>query len=302
MPLGELAALAAALCWTIGPLIATPAVREIGSVAFSRTRLYFFAAFLGLATLVTGGFGSLSWTGAGWLVASGVIGLALGDSALFHAYRVLGPRLGSLLYMTAAPFTALLAWLILGEVIEGQALVGAVLTLAGIAIALARKEEEKGFLGGEPGKLLGGVAAALFAALCQAVGALLSKPVLAVPGEAIAGEAGGIDPVAASWLRAVGAVAVMTVIALARGGLPAIAVPVGVLKRVALAALFGGAGMALMMVALSLTTAGIAAILTSLPPILMLPILFFAFRTRISWAGWGATALATLGVCLIVLR
>ncbi|WP_198148174.1 DMT family transporter [Elstera litoralis] len=105
----------ASLCWTLGPLIATPVIKEIGSVAFSRSRMVIFVVLLGAAASLFADWSHLTWDASFWAVLSGLIGLSLGDVALFQCYKMIGPRLGSLIYMSAAPFTVILGWALLGE-------------------------------------------------------------------------------------------------------------------------------------------------------------------------------------------
>jgi drug/metabolite transporter (DMT)-like permease len=57
-----------------------------------------------------------------------------------------------------------------------------------------------------------------------------------------------------------------------------------------------------MLIAISLTSTGIAAILAALPPIIMLPILRYGFGARLSAMAWTATFVAFAGVVLILSR
>lgn len=54
---------------------------------------------------------------------SGIVGLIVGDTCLFQAYVLIGPR-RSLLLMTSVPVIAtILAWLWLDEALTGAALI-----------------------------------------------------------------------------------------------------------------------------------------------------------------------------------
>ena len=56
----EIAALGAALCWSMGGIIATTPIRSLGAIAFTRIRMLFIAAMLTLAATLTGGWETLS--------------------------------------------------------------------------------------------------------------------------------------------------------------------------------------------------------------------------------------------------
>ncbi len=55
------------------------------------------------------------WAGAGWFVASGIIGIFMGRRMLVDAVMVLGSARASVLHSTSPVFTLVGAWLIIGE-------------------------------------------------------------------------------------------------------------------------------------------------------------------------------------------
>ncbi len=286
--LGEASALMASLCWTLGPLVATPVIKEIGSVAFSRSRMVIFVVLLGAAASLFADWSRLTWDASFWAVLSGLIGLSLGDVALFQCYKMIGPRLGSLIYMSAAPFTVILGWAVLGEALPLQALLGGALALGGIALAVARKEKEAASLAPEPGALTVGILFGLLGGLGQAGGSLLQKPALIA----------GVDPILVAFLRALGSLALFLLITRPS----AFRQPGRLWKRIALAGSISGSGVFFVSFAIANVETGLAAILSALPPILMLPILRIFFGVRLSWVSWAATALALFGVVLILTR
>ena len=56
----EIAALGAALCWSMGGIIATTPIRSLGAIAFTRIRMLFIAAMLTLVATLSGGWETLS--------------------------------------------------------------------------------------------------------------------------------------------------------------------------------------------------------------------------------------------------
>ena len=94
----ELAALAAALSWVFASLIAADASREIGGMAFNRLRLSTGFVMLLVLTLGTGTLIEIPAQHFPVLALSGLIGLGIGDTALFAAFKRLGPRRAQILY------------------------------------------------------------------------------------------------------------------------------------------------------------------------------------------------------------
>jgi drug/metabolite transporter (DMT)-like permease len=133
---GELAAVAAAACFSLSSTFFTLAGRRVGPSTVNRARLLVaFALALGLHRAIRGeALPSEATTNAWlWLGASGVLGLALGDASLFNAYVRIGPALSMLIFSTPPVFTTAFGYVFLGEsptAVEGA---GIVMTLLGIA-------------------------------------------------------------------------------------------------------------------------------------------------------------------------
>jgi len=287
--LGNLAALGAALCWALGPVIAVKPVNAMGSVNFGRLR--FVCAFV-ILIFIAGVSGRLSlvetkW--AGYIAVSSLLGVIIGEVALFQAIKMLGARRGSILYALNAPFTAILAWLFFAEVISGQTLIGASLMFTGVVFAILTKS------GGSDVQLTGrlmwlGVGVGIASALCQAAGSIAIKPALIA----------GVDPVNASVYRVGFASLVSFLLAVAVKDLSAYRVSRELLGQTALSALVStGLGATLMIVALSLTSAGLASILSSLSPVLILPIVYLFGQEKPRLLAWVGGILAYLGIVLV---
>lgn len=146
MPVGELAGLGAAFCWAITALAFAAAGRRIGSHAVNATRLFWAIGLLGLLMLILGR-SPWPWTmppePLGWLALSGFVGLVIGDSALFRAYVVIGPRLGSLMMALWPAVAALQGYLILGEELGPWAIGGMALTIASVAWVVVERQGTK---------------------------------------------------------------------------------------------------------------------------------------------------------------
>ena len=87
---GEAAALAAAALWASAVVWFRPAIARHGAQAINLLKGLVATALLALTAAVTGGFPALAAAPAaalGWMAASAVSGLTLGDTALFAAVR-----------------------------------------------------------------------------------------------------------------------------------------------------------------------------------------------------------------------
>ncbi|HPG72967.1 MAG TPA: DMT family transporter [Bacteroidales bacterium] len=141
---GELAALAAAMFWTVTAIAFEKAGKRIGSLQVNLLRLGLaFVIFGVLAILRTGHFfphgaGTHQWL---WLSISGIVGFVLGDLFLFQAYVVVGARISMLIMSLAPPIAALIGWLVLGETLSAKAFLAMMLTLVGISMVILVKSD-----------------------------------------------------------------------------------------------------------------------------------------------------------------
>ena len=293
VPTGELAALATAMCWSATGLFFAEAARRIGALRVNLLRLPLALGLLSLALAATGAsFTSLDRTGTLYLAASGVVGLVIGDLALFEAMRRIGPRL-SFLIMSLAPISASVAGLLLLDEQPGRlALLGIAVTLGGVVWVVGEPH------GGEPRGSHGGVGVALavVGAVCQGFGLVLAK----------LGMAGGVPPLAATWVRMGTATAViwaLTAVAGRAGGLA-----VADAARRAWLPIVGGAffgpflGVWLSLVAARLTDVGIAATIMATTPVLVIPILMTTERYRPTVRALIGTGVTVVGVALLFAR
>ena len=298
----DLLALCAAACWaTTGALAVTP-VRHLGAFAFTRWRMLMVAGMLWAVVAVTGSWQSLSMNGSLTLAVSGMVGIFIGDTALFGAVQRLGPRRASVLFATHAAFSAALGFAVLGERMGLQAALGGALTLGGVmcAIVLGRHKEEQHAWEADHGSLKLGVGLGLVAALCQALSTLIAKPVMA-------GQTGDlpVDPIAASAVRvSVACAAHYVILWLGVGVAKAYQRPTQrVLLQTALNGFVGmGLGMTFILMALQKGDVGMVAILSSVTPVLVLPILWWQLRRAPAWGAWLGAGLTVVGTALILLR
>ncbi len=300
--LGEISALAAALFWSVNSLIFGFAVRRLGSFSLNLIRLNLAALLLCSAAVVTSGTTWISDTtlrDLSLLGISGLIGLTLGDWAYYQALHILGPRLATLLFSLVPPITILLGVIYLDERPRLIALLGMALTVAGVTwVVLERPAVLPPGVRRVPGRTprVAGVFFGLLGALGQSVGLILSKEAMGA----------GVPVLPATATRmAAGAAGIWVVWILSRRplGLARLMEDRRVLPATACGVLLGPVlGIWLSMIAVKYTLAGIAATLTSTMPVLILPLVAFVHRERISLRAAVGAALAVAGIALIFAR
>ena len=118
MPWGELAALVTAVCWSLTAIFFSYSGRLIGSDVVNRSRLIFAFLFLLIAhyliegTLFPWNTEPYRWF---WFAVSAILGLVLGDTFLFKAYVMIGPRLSMLLMATVPIYSVFFGLILFGE-------------------------------------------------------------------------------------------------------------------------------------------------------------------------------------------
>ncbi len=173
---GHVAGLATSVLWTGTSVFFTAASRRLGPVAVNVFRIMLAILLLGVTHRLLFDRWIPQATGGQvlYLAASGVIGLSIGDQALFGALMAIGPRLATLVMTTAPLFAAFFGWWTLGERLSWIAWGGVVLTIAGVAWVVLERQRVRSPMELE-GHRLRGVLLALLAAACQGGGLLLSK-------------------------------------------------------------------------------------------------------------------------------
>ena len=293
----DLFALGAAVCWAVGSVMSVTPARHLGAFAFTRWRMAMVALMLWAVVAFNGTWATFDVHAWGVMAVSGLVGIFIGDTALFSAINRLGPRRAGVLFATHAAFSAALGFALLGERMSLQAFAGAVLTLVGVmlAIVLGRHKDETHAWEADNGSVGLGVALALVAALCQAVGSLIAKPVMAQQ----------VDPVLASAVRVTVATAAHGVL-LMTGFAAARATQAPTLRVLGQTALNGfiamGIGMTLVLLALEKGDVGMVAILSSVSPILVLPLLWLQLGRAPAPGAWVGATLTVVGTGLILWR
>lgn len=296
----DLLALGAATCWAASTLLSANPSKQLGALRFVRWRMFLVLVLLWPAVALLGRWEHVNWGTATAMVLSGIVGITLGDSALFAAMNRLGPRRTGVLFATHALFSAALGFVFLGERLGLQAYAGALLTVSGVMVAVGWGHRSQTVDIWEPdGPMRVGVGLALLAAACQALGALIAKP-------ALSGD-GALDPALALAMRVSAAWLALVVLQpfprLNRTAGATAPLNWQVLKETAISGWTGmGVGMGLLLWALSLGSVGAVGVLSSVSPVLVLPMLWWIYRRPPAWGAWIGAACAVGGTALMMSR
>ncbi len=293
--IGEVAGLCAAACWATGSLFFSRLGRHTSPEAMNLGKSAAAGSLLVFTALLLGWRGSMSGAAFGWLFASALAGITVGDMAYFGALVRLGMAPAVLLLSSAPVFTSIGGWIFLGESLGAREVLGIAAVTGGIALVVTAPARGPSAEVRHSGRWGAGIALGVLSALGQASGSLLSKQAMLL----------GVAPAEAGGLRLVLGGLVLGLILAARGRA---STAVGELAknrawlRVAGASMLGSyAGIWLAQVAISRAkTTGVAATLLATSPIFALPIARLAGETIGLRAVLGA-ALGVGGVALLTL-
>jgi drug/metabolite transporter (DMT)-like permease len=318
--LGELAAFGTALCWTTSALFFEGATRAVGALAVNFWKVVVAFFLLGAASIAFRGMPlPLDASPRAWLflAVSGVVGFVVADYFLFTAYSLIGSRITVLFQALTPIFTALLAFLVLGERMRRGAVLGMALVVCGILIVVLSRA-----VGGSGGPAAGrgatsvpsaqadasavasaaaaskvqakGYVFAFLAAVFQAVGLIFSKIGL-----------GGYNPISGTQIRVMTAAVGFGLQALLTGKLGAISGALRqrlVVRNTAIGSVFGPfLGVVFSLYALQNASAGAASTLMALTPVLIIPPSILLLKQRVKPAEILGAAIAVAGAALFFL-
>lgn len=297
--LGEFSALLTALFWTVTSLSFEAAGKRVGSLQVNLIRLVIAFFIYSLYLKITRGMflpldaGMERWL---WLSLSGVVGFVLGDLLLFQAFVVVGARVAMLIMSLSPPVTALISWLMLGEVLTPMNWLGMGVTLTGISLVVLKRERGNGATRRKitSAYSLKGILLAFGGAVGQAAGLVLSKRGM-----------GSYDAFASSQIRVIAGMVGFLIIILMMRRWPMILRTLRnkpAMRLISLGSLFGPfLGVSFSLLAVQHTQAGIAATIMAIVPVLIIPPAVLIFRERINWKEITGALITVAGVMLFFL-
>jgi drug/metabolite transporter (DMT)-like permease len=288
---GELAGLGAAFMWAVATVMFGRLGSKLPPLVLNLYKGLIAIAMIGLVLAVRQEHRSaLSAHSFLVLFASGVIGIGFGDSAFFAALNRIGARRTILMAETVAPpLACLIAMGVLAEFLPTLALIGIAITLAGVAWVIFEQNPAESM---DKSKLRAGIGFGALAALCQALGAVLSRLALLDT---------EISPLWSSLIRIGGGVFILIIwIPAARQKyLPSAARSSKLLGFVVVATFIGTfLGILFQQVSLKYTAAGVAQTLLATSSLFVLPLV--AIRgERISLRAIAGAVIAVTGIAIL---
>ena len=284
----------AALCWAVASLISADVTRKIGGLAFNRLRLFFVSIILIGYTSYLDTWNTINHEFLFTILFSGIIGIFLGDTLLFIALQKIGPRRNNILFSLAAPFTVILNIIFLNEIMSTINLIGCIIVFCGVVIAIAygNSKDKNHRWEVVEGNIYLGVSIGIGAALCQAIGLIMMKPILTM----------GADPIASAALRTAISFVFLAFTFFLNYKIfnTKTNLSFKIVGQSILSGFLGMAlGMSLLLIALKYADAGIVATLSSTSPIMILFLIWLVTKKIPTIGAWIGTVLAIIGSGLI---
>jgi len=309
MFISEALALGSATCIALSSMFINELNGRVPLMQLARWQLTAGLLFTAAAATVVGGWATLGAWQIWALAASGAVGIALASTTYFAAIYAAGPRITALLFTLTSPFALALGYSVLGETISLLQGIGVFLILAGVVVAIGLRRrrpapmmplsDEQPIAAPAPADhpSLAGIVLGVVTALGQAVGTLLARPAMA----------SGVEPFAAMAVRtglAVICIWALLVLPAMRRQTAAPANSDGGKSGFGIAtaaAFFGPAlGMSLLMAALATGDVGIVSTLSSMTPIVILPMVWLRSGQMPRAVAWAGAALAIVGTALTI--
>ena len=286
---GEIASLAASLAWGFATVWFTLALKKGGKASdavffknfFGALLLGFVAFFLGS----THGGGSLGSGNLPWLLASGFIGLALGDLFYFTALAHIGVGRTLILTQVTPVATAILAWIFLNQTLTAQQWIGAFLVVFGGILSESRRPSRTA------GDKLGFIAA-IGCIVVFSVGNVLTHHGMTDTGMVTA----------AAWRLGSGAVGVLLIAFLRKNGWKMLksSVQPHTRRLFLLPSAFGTwLGLTLLMGGFKYAKQGVAASLVATTPLISIPLAVIFLKEKPGWRGWVGALFVLLGAIVM---
>jgi drug/metabolite transporter (DMT)-like permease len=295
--IGELAALATAMLWTLSALAWTSAGRYVGALAVSFLRLLAAVAMLTLYGYIHRGLAWPSDAGSRiWLIlgASGFLGFFVSDLCLFKAFLIIGPRLSLLVTSLTPPLVVLISWVWRGGGLGPLAWLAMSITLAGVLWVVLEQREGDDAHPHSRKQLRYGLTLAVVATVAQSFGMVLAKDGIA-----------DYDPAASALIRILGAlIGYFLLITVLRRWRPMVTA-IGQGKPMLI--LLGGTvvgpfvGVSMCMLALQSCHEGVVTTILATIPVMILPFTVCLYGERVSPRAVGGALVAASGVALLML-
>jgi drug/metabolite transporter (DMT)-like permease len=292
--IGEIAALITAVFWSVTAICFSEGSNRVGPIYVNITRLIFAITFLLITFLFLNIHINLSFHQIMNLSISGIIGLIIGDTYLFKAFKSIGARLSMLIMALVPAMSSLMAFLFLGEHISFWGITGMFITIAGIMLVVLKREEKPA---GHYKIKYAGIFFALIGAAGQAVGLIYAK---------FAFNEGEINSFEATFIRIFSALIILYPMAMMTSRFIN---PVKIFRNdkralvfTAIGSFFGPfLGITFSLISISHTQVGIASTIMATVPIIMLPMVHFYYKEKLTWISIFGAFIAVAGISVLSL-
>lgn len=231
----------------------------------------------------------LSFRGAFFLAMSGLIGFSLGDSFLMSAFTRIGAQITLLIYTISPVLTAILGRIFFGERLSPRNIVGMLIVIGAIMLVIAKGGSSNLKVKGDPKGLI----FAFLASIGQALGVLFSKVGLE-----------NIPALPATEIRLLGGLVGILVMCSLTKGWPDVkrlfTSRQGIEVTLGNALIGTTIGVVLSMFAIKYTKAAVASTLMTMSPVMIIPIMFFCYKQKVSKYEVLGAVMSVVGVALLV--
>ena len=292
--LGEIAALVTAVLWSATAICFSEASQRVGPFYVNVTRMVIAIGYLLITFIFIDVRLNLSFHQIINLAISGFIGLVFGDTFLLKAYRSIGPRLSMLVMALVPAMSAFLAFIFFDERISFVGIIGMIITIIGIAIVVLKREE----VPASKYKIeYSGIFFAVLGAAGQAGGLIFAKFAL---------NEGHVNSFLVTFVRLLSAVIIIYPLAAMTNRYKN---PVNVFRKDKSALIFTSVGafigpflgITFSIVSITYAKIGIASTLMATVPIIMLPMVRYYYKEKLSFISITGAVVAVAGVSLLFL-
>lgn len=290
--LSSLAAIAASVGWASGTVLAERPARSLGSFAFIRVQVVACSAIL-IAFCSVGSLWSTVSLEHWPMYAVSTCALLIGLLSFTSCLRSGGPRRSEIVFSLRAPIVAVMAYAWLGETLSLIDILGGALCLSGIVLAVLSKDQRHQETVSNTKHHVRFFIIGFVGVTCQGLAYLIVKPALE----------SGTSPFAVSAIHLTGAAIIVFIVATWPSPIlrPHTALTPSLAFRAVLPGVIGYVfASSALLYAFSTLNGGIAAVLGSLAPVLVIPIQAIRDRQFPTMGAVLGAAAAVSGAALIV--
>lgn len=286
--LGIIAALGSAASWAFATVVFDRLGKVIPYAGITFLKGFFSILLMLLLVAIVGDFKEVSPHDAIILIASGIIGIAVGDTLFFKSLQDLGAKVQVLYFMLGQIITMLLSFFLLGDMLTVEEYIGAMILLCGIIIVTWGKQED------HPNKTRG-IIGGFLSILCFSISTIMIKFTEA-----------DIDVISASFYRMLAGTLIMTLFGLTTHKMKSWIAPLKNVKTLVLffinVIVITIGGFILSMYAIKTISVSLASILSTTEPVFVLLLAYLINREKVNKRELIGATVSIIGLLIIILH